>query len=272
VTSLDASTLVITVVDSQIRADAINAQLREVGIAITVRAVPASPQLVGRWLEVGADAKVPGALADDVADQALNKTAALVVSRSFPGRLNLGGPWTRPVLSGLRPGVVFDPEHGMVGGDAQQLGVVGIRSDTVEEDPHFQLPTPQIGPQDRQLVRVRELDGPKTLAVTAQTQRPFLGGAQIAHPLGHASRGDQVAATFEGEQVDGGLPDLSAGATAHLQNARSPDAQPGVGCQDDQAVEQIAGEPPRLEVTVGGHVDQGASRKGGYWSVTRTTA
>lgn len=89
VTSLDPSTLVVKVVDSQVSADAMNAQLREAGIAITVRTVPASPQLVGRWLEVGADAQVPGALADDVADQALNKTAALVVPRSFPGQLTL---------------------------------------------------------------------------------------------------------------------------------------------------------------------------------------
>jgi hypothetical protein len=89
VTPLDSSTLLVKVVDSQVGADAMNDQLHRAGIALTVHTVPASPQLVGRWLEVGADAKVPGALADDIADQALNKATALVVPRSFPGQLTL---------------------------------------------------------------------------------------------------------------------------------------------------------------------------------------
>ena len=57
--------------------------------------------------------------------------------------------------------------------------------------------------------------------MTAQAQRSRLGGAESL-TLRHSLWGDQGAVAFEDEQIDAGLPDLSAGAAADLQEAAIP--------------------------------------------------
>ena len=79
----------IRVVNNTVSAAQMTRQLQDVGLSITIDAVPASPQLVGRWLTTGASEDVPGTVIDDLTQQALGKTATLDITRTFPGQITL---------------------------------------------------------------------------------------------------------------------------------------------------------------------------------------
>lgn len=80
----------VRVVDSDVSAKAMTAQLRAAGLDVTVETMPASPQLVGTWLYVSSDGSVPDALHDEVFDQTRGYTATLELPASIPGGLVLG--------------------------------------------------------------------------------------------------------------------------------------------------------------------------------------
>ena len=59
--------------------------------------------------------------------------------------------------------------------------------------PDLPAPLAQVLAQHRRLVRVGHLGGGEALGPAAHPQLALAGGAHVAHPLGLAPRGDQVA-------------------------------------------------------------------------------
>src|SRR4051812_35280664 len=122
-------------------------------------------------------------------------------------------------------GTSADPEHRIPGRDRGD-GLVGrIGADALEELADLPLPLAQVRAEDLDLVGVGHLVERERLDPTANPQLTGPGGAQVAHPLGLASRSDEVAGAVVVEQVDDGGPDDAALAAAHPQLARAPHAE-----------------------------------------------
>src|SRR5262249_20143899 len=62
------------------------------------------------------------------------------------------------------------------------------------------------------------------------------------------ARGDEVALAVDDQQIDGGSPPFTGGTAAHLEHARAPDADAAPGESGDGGVEDVLGEPVRLDV------------------------
>jgi hypothetical protein len=80
----------VRVVDSDVSAKAMTAQLRAAGLDVRVETMAASPQLVGTWLYVSSDGTVPDALHRSVSDQTRGYTATVELPASIPGGMVLG--------------------------------------------------------------------------------------------------------------------------------------------------------------------------------------
>src|SRR6266542_1628027 len=115
-------------------------------------------------------------------------------------------------------GCGFEAEDGMVGGDAAQLLLGGVRSDAAEEDAHLSLPALQVRAQDRWLVVVGDLRGAKWLAPATEPEAALSTDAEVAAPL-------------------------TAGAPADLEDARAEHADPELCQAGDKAVEDVSCEP-----------------------------
>lgn len=79
----------IRVLDSDVSARAMTAQLHERGLHIGITALPVSPQLVGTWVGAGGTADLPAELLRSVQDQTQGYVVTLEVPASFPGSLSL---------------------------------------------------------------------------------------------------------------------------------------------------------------------------------------
>jgi hypothetical protein len=98
----------IHIVSTKASAEQMTRQLRSKGLHIRIATEPASPALVGTWIGVGADGRVPMSVVDEVGNQTEGYAATLEVPVSFPGTLvlDVGVP--------PRPG--------------QQINVAGLRN------------------------------------------------------------------------------------------------------------------------------------------------
>src|SRR5512135_622215 len=111
-----------------------------------------------------------------------------------------GKSWFAMPVTLLRPpsprnrdsGDAFEPEHGMIAGDAEELGVLGVRSDALEEGAGLHFPSLQVGAEDGHLVGVRDFDRTEGLVPSAQAQAALVRRAEVTHPLGRSAGGDQV--------------------------------------------------------------------------------
>jgi hypothetical protein len=83
-------TISVRVVDSDVSAKAMTRQLRAAGVDVRVETMPASPQLVGTWLYVSDDSRVPDSMARAIAEQTRGYVATLEVPAGLPGGLVLG--------------------------------------------------------------------------------------------------------------------------------------------------------------------------------------
>jgi hypothetical protein len=79
----------IRVISTAATATQMTQQLQRRGLHVTVTTLPASPQLVGRWLAVGGSSALPQGIEGQVARQALGKVVELSIPRSFPGDMTL---------------------------------------------------------------------------------------------------------------------------------------------------------------------------------------
>jgi hypothetical protein len=87
--SLPDGKVSVRVVNSDVSADQMTRQLQDAGLNITINAVPANAQLVGRWLAIESSEDVPAETLDDLVDQTVGKIAALEVTKTFPGHVTL---------------------------------------------------------------------------------------------------------------------------------------------------------------------------------------
>src|SRR5436305_7991755 len=182
--------------------------------------------------------------------------SALIVQRTLMRRRRRGRAGAGPAQRSRR--AVEEQEDGMLGSDPAQLLLARARPDAFEEDADLGLPPAQVRAQDRRLLAlVDDLDGPEGLRAATETQAPLPARAQVARPLGVAPRGQEIALPFVAEQVDRRAPPLAGAASAHLEHARAPHAQPEPRQRGDGAVEDVLGQPagaPEVALRLGLHV------------------
>ena len=118
-------------------------------------------------------------------------------------------------------------------------------------------PRPQVGAQDRHdLGRVGDLAGGDALGAPPDGELGPARDAQVAHPLGVAAGGEQVAGAVEGERVDRGRAHLAArcGRGRRAPRSRRATCRGGSGTATSR-VHDAAGDEAGLLV-VGGHRDR----------------
>jgi hypothetical protein len=82
-------TVSVTIVNTEVAAEEMTRQLQKQGLNVTVRAVPAGPQLVGLWLTEGFSADVPEELVQDVIAQVQGGyTASVKLPQKFSGTID----------------------------------------------------------------------------------------------------------------------------------------------------------------------------------------
>src|SRR4051794_12603232 len=98
----------------------------------------------------------------------------------------------------------------MVGRDAQELGVGGVRSDAREERADLPFPALEVGAQDRDLaVVVGKFHRGEALCPPTDEQAAHALGTEVADPLRVPARSDEVAPVLERQQIDRGTPWLA---------------------------------------------------------------
>src|SRR5262245_59030408 len=165
------------------------------------------------------------------------------------------GPRRSPRRPARRPGSRLagpdrgEREHGVAGGDADQLLLGRVGRNAVEEDAHLGLPLLEVGPQDGDLLVALHLGGlPLLPALADQGGQPAAGGPGVADPLALAPGRDQVVAVVEREQVDRRPAGLAALAALDLEHPAAPDADAVAGEEGDAPVEDVLGEPAGLAI------------------------
>jgi hypothetical protein len=113
----------------------------------------------------------------------------------------------------------------MVGRDAPELGVGGVRSDAVEEGADFPLPAFEVCTQDRDLVVVWQFDRSKALCAPTEEQAALALGAEVSDPLRMPAWRDEVARALESQHIDRSAAGLAGLASADFEDAGSRDAQ-----------------------------------------------
>ncbi len=118
-----------------------------------------------------------------------------------------------------------DPEDGVLGRDAPQLVVGRVGRDAVEES--VRLRTSSGG--DRPASTATLSSSPISSALNFSTrltddELAFARDAEVAHPLGLAPRGHQVAPVVEGEDVHGIAAPLAGLPASDPQHPRAPHA------------------------------------------------
>jgi len=137
----------------------------------------------------------------------------------------------------------------VVGRDAQEVLFGRISADPAEEHAGFCLPSAQIGTEDQSLLSVRDLGSdPLVASPTEDEGEPAAVSANVAGPLGLASRGHKVLATVEVEKVDRRAPEGTALAAPHLQDTAAPDVDACASQDRNARVEHPLGQPAGLLV------------------------
>src|SRR5918995_203295 len=139
----------------------------------------------------------------------------------------------------------------MVGRDAPEVIVVGIRSHPFEERADLPFPALEVGTQDRGLVIVGELARGEVLCAAAEEQAALALGAEVADPLRVPARRDEVSRAFEGQQVDRVTSWLTGLSAADLEHPRPGDAHPEAGEAGHGAGGDVWGEPAGTLVALG---------------------
>src|ERR1700710_654146 len=93
-------------------------------------------------------------------------------------------------------------EHRETRRDRCQLLVGGVRVEALEELAYLPGPLAQVLPQHRSLLVIAQLDGGERLDPPANPKLAGAGCPQVAHPLGDAARGDQVALAVQRQWFD----------------------------------------------------------------------
>ena len=82
----------------------------------------------------------------------------------------------------------------MEGRDPVEVLVGRVRPHALDERAHLPRPLLQIGAEDRELLFVGYLRGGELLGPAALAQAPLPAHANVPHPLGLATRRDEIAA------------------------------------------------------------------------------
>jgi hypothetical protein len=90
----------------------------------------------------------------------------------------------------------------MVGRDAPELGVGGVRSDAGEEGADFPLPAFEVCAQDRDLVVVGQFDCSEALCAPTEEHAALALGAEVSDPLRMPAWGDEVSRALESQRID----------------------------------------------------------------------
>ena len=138
----------------------------------------------------------------------------------------------------------------MVRGDPKEVLVGGVGTHTLKENPHLELPTAKIGPEQLGLLRIDDFDHSDGLAPRAEPQLTFASHANIANPLRQPSRCDQIPVAVMGQQVDRRRSPFAAGPSPNGKDAGAIDADSGESQQRDKAIEDIGGEPVGPDITI----------------------
>lgn len=133
----------------------------------------------------------------------------------------------------------------MLGRGASQLLSRGIWPNAVEEHTDLKPPALQVGTQDGWLLVIRKLDSGEMLAARTNQQAALPAGSQVAHPLCVPARRDEVALTFECEEIHRSATRLTGGPPPHLQHARAEQADAKAGQTAHGRIEHMTGEPAR---------------------------
>ncbi len=138
----------------------------------------------------------------------------------------------------------------MVGRDAPELGVGGVRSDAAEECADFPFPAPEVGAQDRDLVVVGQFDRSEALCAPTKEEAALTLGTEVSDPLRVPAGRDEVARALESQQIDRSAPWLAGLASPDFEDARSRDAQSDTRERGHGAVEHVRGEPARTLIAL----------------------
>src|SRR5581483_1916193 len=143
----------------------------------------------------------------------------------------------------------------MVGTDAFQVLVTGVRAHSVEERADLPGPAFEVTAQHQHLVvPVGKFGCGEPLPAPADSQLTLACGAQVAHPLRRSARRHEVTRAVDGEQVHRHRPWQPGRPSADGEDARSVDRDAQPGESGDRPVEDVSGEPARLDVSLGaGH-------------------
>src|SRR3954452_747489 len=97
----------------------------------------------------------------------------------------------------------------MVGRDAPEFALIGVRSDSAEERADLPFPTLEVGPQDRNLVAViGNFDRGEPLCAATQEQAALPLGTQVSDPLSVPAWRHEIAAALQSQNIDRGAPRL----------------------------------------------------------------
>src|SRR5690242_9622865 len=138
----------------------------------------------------------------------------------------------------------------MVGCNAAQLLVGGVRADAPEEGANLELPLFQVGAKQRRLFVVGELDGTKWLSAPADAQPPLAAGAKVLDPLRMTAGRNQVLRAIVAQEVDRGLSPLTGLSPLYLEHARSVHADAEARQPSDEPVEDVGRKPARTLVVL----------------------
>src|SRR3954451_9736262 len=109
----------------------------------------------------------------------------------------------------------------MVGSDAPEFALIGVRSDSAEERADLPFPTLEVGPQDRNLLAViGNFDRGEPLCAPTQEQAALALGTQVPDPLSVPAWRLEIAVALESQNIDRGAPRL-----ARLASHRRPSAR-----------------------------------------------
>src|SRR5215207_3419131 len=132
----------------------------------------------------------------------------------------------------------------MVGRDAPELGVGGVRSDAPEECADLPFPALEVGAQDRDLVViVGQFDRSEALRAPTEEQAALALRTEVSDPLRVPAWRDEVARAFESQQIDRSVPCFARLASADLEDPGSRDAHSATRERGHGAVEHVRGEP-----------------------------
>src|SRR3954452_16942031 len=146
----------------------------------------------------------------------------------------------------------------MVGRDAPEFALIGVRSDSAEERADLPFPTLEVSPQDRNLLAViGNFDRGEPLCAPTQEQAALPLGTQVPDPLSVPAWRHEIAAALESQNIDRGAPRLARLASADFEDSRSRDAQSATREPGHHAIEHVRREPAGTLVALS---DDGDSR------------